>query len=132
MECPKCKFQNRDEAKFCKKCGLQFAIICPQCNATNTPDSAFCEECGYNLTKAPPEIPKSAETIPVRPIITDQERKYVTILFSDLSGYTAMTEKLDPEEVKEIMGRIFGEIALVVVKYEGFIEKYVGDAILAL
>jgi class 3 adenylate cyclase/tetratricopeptide (TPR) repeat protein len=52
-------------------------------------------------------------------------------MFSDLSGYTAMTEKLDPEEVKEIMSRIFGEIAQVVTKYEGFIEKFIGDAVVA-
>jgi class 3 adenylate cyclase/ABC-type dipeptide/oligopeptide/nickel transport system ATPase component len=56
----------------------------------------------------------------------------VTVLFSDLSGYTAMTEKLDPEEVKEIMGRVFGEISRVVARYEGFIEKFVGDAVMAL
>jgi class 3 adenylate cyclase len=59
------------------------------------------------------------------------ERKYVTAMFSDLSGYTAMSEKLDPEEVKEIMSRIFGQIAQVVAKYEGFIEKFIGDAVVA-
>src|SRR3972149_3875263 len=59
------------------------------------------------------------------------ERKQVTILFSDLSGYTAMSEKLDPEEVKEIMSRVFGGIAQVVTKYEGFIEKFIGDAVVA-
>ena len=59
------------------------------------------------------------------------ERKYVTAMFSDLSGYTAMSEKLDPEEVKEIMSRIFGEIAQVVARYEGFIEKFIGDAVVA-
>jgi class 3 adenylate cyclase/tetratricopeptide (TPR) repeat protein len=53
-------------------------------------------------------------------------------MFSDLSGYTAMTEKLDPEEVKEIMDRVFGKISQVVVKYEGFIEKFVGDAVMAI
>ena len=62
----------------------------------------------------------------------DSERKHVTILFSDLSGYTAMSERLDPEEVKDIMSRIFGDIAQVVAKYEGFIEKFVGDAVMAL
>jgi predicted ATPase/class 3 adenylate cyclase len=70
---------------------------------------------------------------PVKPIPpTDSERKHVTVLFSDLSGYTAMTEKLDLEEMKEIMGRIFGEISQVVARYEGFIEKFVGDAVMAL
>jgi class 3 adenylate cyclase/tetratricopeptide (TPR) repeat protein len=60
------------------------------------------------------------------------ERKHVTVLFSDLSGYTAMTERLDPEEVKRITARIFGEIAKVIDRYEGFIEKYAGDAVMAL
>ena len=62
----------------------------------------------------------------------EAERKQVTVLFSDLSGYTAMTERLDPEEVKEIMARVFGEIAQIVTKYEGFIEKFIGDAVVAL
>ena len=75
--------------------------------------------------------PQPIET-PSKPTITDHERKHVTVLFSDLSGYTAMTEKLDPEEVKEIMDRIFGKISQVVVKYEGFIEKFVGDAVMAI
>src|SRR4030042_6574790 len=53
-------------------------------------------------------------------------------MFSALSGYTTMSEKLDPEEVKEIWSRIFGEIAQIVTKYEGFIEKFIGDAGVAL
>ena len=69
-----------------------------------------------------------AKTIPP----TDSERKHVTVLFSDMSGYTAMTEKLDPEEVKEITGRVFGEISKIVSRYEGFIEKFIGDAVMAL
>jgi len=49
-----------------------------------------------------------------------------------MSGYTSMSERLDPEEVKEISGRIFGEISQVIAKYDGFIEKYIGDAVMAL
>jgi class 3 adenylate cyclase/tetratricopeptide (TPR) repeat protein len=60
------------------------------------------------------------------------ERKHVTVLFSDLSGYTTMSEKLDPEEAKEITSRIFGRVAEVAARYEGFIEKYIGDAVVAL
>src|SRR3972149_2316447 len=60
------------------------------------------------------------------------ERKQVTVLFSDLSGYTAMSEKLDPEEVREIMSTIFGEVAQIVAKYEGYIDKFMGDAVMVL
>ena len=62
--------------------------------------------------------------------IAASERKYITVLFSDMSGYTAMTENSSKE--KEIMGRVFGEIAQIVVRYEGFIEKFIGDAVMAL
>ena len=75
--------------------------------------------------------PASAKTKDSKPsprLSTHGERKHVTALFSDLSGYTAMTEKLDPEEVKDIMDSIFGKISKAVAKYEGFIEKFVGDA----
>ena len=60
------------------------------------------------------------------------ERRHVTVLFSDLSGYTAMTERLDPEEVKKIIGQIFGQVAQVVTKYEGQVEKFIGDAVMAV
>jgi class 3 adenylate cyclase/tetratricopeptide (TPR) repeat protein len=60
------------------------------------------------------------------------ERKRITVLFSDLSGYTAMSEKLDPEEVKEITSRIFGEATGVVDRYDGIVENYIGDAVMAL
>ncbi len=71
------------------------------------------------------------ETIPTH-ISAEGERKHVTVLFSDLTGYTAMSEKLDPEEVKEITSRIFGEVSKIVAKYDGFIEKYAGDAVMAI
>ncbi|MDC3237427.1 AAA family ATPase [bacterium] len=63
---------------------------------------------------------------------TDSERKQVTIMFSDLSEYTTMTERLDPEEVKEIMNLIFGELTKIIKSYDGFIEKFVGDSVMAV
>ena len=131
MQCPKCQFENPESLKFCGNCGAKMEIICPKCNAPNPAQFKFCGECGYDFTKTSAITPQPIET-PCKPTITDQERKHVTVMFSDLSGYTAMTEKLDPEEVKEIMDRIFGKISQVVVKYEGFIEKFVGDAVMAI
>lgn len=125
MKCPNCEIENREEAKFCLQCGNNLELKCAQCNKALPLLSKFCDNCGHKLDE-PPAKPK-----PI-PLTSDSERKNVTVLFSDLSGYTAMTEKLDPEEVKEIMGRVFGEIAQVVVRYEGFIEKFIGDAVMAL
>ena len=124
MKCPKCQFENSEGKKFCGGCGLKLESICPSCQSPNPPGYQFCGDCGHKLEEPPPKEK------PIPP--TDSERKHVTVLFSDMSGYTAMTEKLDPEETKEIMGKIFGEISTVVTKYEGFIEKFIGDAVMAL
>ena len=124
MKCPKCQFENREGAKFCKKCGIELELVCPSCGHPYEPDSTFCDECGQRLE----EVVEKEKAVPE----TEGERKHVTVLFSDLSGYTAMSERLDPEELKETMSRIFGEIAQVVTKYEGFIEKFIGDAVMAL
>jgi class 3 adenylate cyclase/tetratricopeptide (TPR) repeat protein len=124
MECPRCQFENEEGSKFCLECGERLEHQCPQCGKTLPLSAKFCSECGQRLWEIPEQEKRLSEG--------ESERKHVTVLFSDLSGYTAMSEKLDPEEVKEIMSRIFGEIAQVVTKYEGFIEKFVGDAVMAL
>ncbi len=143
MQCPKCQFENREGAKFCKRCGAKLEHTCPQCSTPLTPDSLFCDECGYDLQPpkevfdeiSEPESPAlhrrtekpSSDDAPI-----EGERKHVTVFFSDLTGYTVMSEKLDPEEVKEITTQIFDEISKIVSKYDGFIEKYAGDAVMAL
>ena len=124
MKCLKCHTENPETNKFCRECGAQLLMACPQCGAEVLPDDKFCGKCGQRLE----EVVEEEKTVPE----TEGERKHVTVLFSDLSGYTAMSERLDPEEVKEIMSKIFGEIAQVVTKYEGFIEKFIGDAVMAL
>jgi class 3 adenylate cyclase/tetratricopeptide (TPR) repeat protein len=83
----------------------------------------FCDECGE------PVEPNGERGRPKTAI--EDERRQVTVLFSDLSGYTSMSERLDPEEVKEIMSRIFGKVTAVVNKYGGTIEMFVGDAAVA-
>ncbi|MGD0664076.1 MAG: AAA family ATPase [Syntrophorhabdales bacterium] len=131
MKCPKCQVENRADAQFCKKCGGKLEISCPACGRTNPPDGTFCDGCGQALGQAAhPSEPQSAA--PSLDSAPSSERKHVTVLFSDLSGYTAMSEKLDPEEVREITSRIFGEVAKIVDRYEGFVEKYIGDAVVAL
>jgi class 3 adenylate cyclase/tetratricopeptide (TPR) repeat protein len=143
MKCPKCQSDNREGAAFCRTCGQWLSVerVCPRCTHPNPPDSRFCEACGQDLKEPSPslDLARPGSGTPEFPaenlatgITIEGERKQATVLFSDLSGYTTMTEKLDPEEVKEIMGRIFGETAKVVAKYEGFIEKFIGDAVMAI
>ena len=107
-----------------ERSGEKLELDCPQCGKTFPLLAKFCDECGKRLGEV-------AEAETVEPEV-EGERKHVTVLFSDMSGYTAMSEKLDPEEVKDIMSRIFGDIAQVVTKYEGFIERFIGDAVMAL
>jgi class 3 adenylate cyclase/tetratricopeptide (TPR) repeat protein len=96
---------------------------CPACEFENREEAKYCSECGARIGgEAKQPIRRGAEG----------ERKHATVLFSDLSGYTAMSEKLDPEEVKEVMERVFGGIARIVAKYEGYIEKFIGDAVMAV
>jgi class 3 adenylate cyclase len=143
MECPNCQFDNREGAKFCGKCGHNFEVTCQECGAKNQSENNFCDECGCTLqpdlelldkvSKAESQSfsPSSEKTSSeVSPIAG--ERKHVTVLFSDLTGYTAMSELLDPEDVKEITTQIFDQISKIISKYNGFIEKYAGDAVMAL
>jgi class 3 adenylate cyclase len=125
MQCPECQSNNPADARFCNKCGSQLEIACPKCSKANPPDSNFCNGCGHSLVQEekPDETPEPPSS---------GERKHVTVLFSDLSGYTAMSEKLDPEELKEIMTRVFDRIKEVIAKYDGFIEKFAGDAVMAI
>jgi len=103
---------------------------CRKCQFENPAGMKFCGECGTTLhfTGTGPD-PKPEQTT-ARPT-SEPERKHVTALFSDLTGYSSMTERLDPEQVKEITGRIFTGVKQIVSKYEGFIERVMGDGVLA-
>ena len=102
----------------------QSFFSCYSCGTRNLQKNRFCSECGIQLDKAT-EFGRKTGKPP-------QERKYLTVLFSDLSGYTELSTRLDPEETREIMHQIFEEIAQVITNYEGFIEKFIGDAVMAL
>jgi class 3 adenylate cyclase/tetratricopeptide (TPR) repeat protein len=143
MDCPNCNCGNPPDAKFCGGCGHRLDLTCSECGTNNPVGNQFCNECGSNLK--PPKAAAQTSLETARPPVSSTEeitpadipdipgeRKHVTVLFSDLTGYTTLSEKLDPEEVKEITGRIFGEISKIVDKYEGFIEKYAGDAVMAI
>jgi len=144
MICPQCQFENREGAKFCKKCGAKLELACPKCNSVLTADSIFCDECGYDLrkpVKVPPVdysepqfyTPKYlAEKILTTRSSIEGERKLVTVLFADVANYTSMSEKLDPEEIHQIMDGCFKILMDEIHKYEGTINQFTGDGIMAI
>src|SRR4030043_2134347 len=119
MKCPKCQTDNKEEAKFCIECGHPFELKCPQCGHPLTPVAKFCEMCGhrlYKLKEVPPidySNPQSytpkflADKILSNRRLIEGERKLVTVLFADVANYTSMAEKLDPEEVRQIVDGCF-------------------------
>ena len=144
MKCPKCRFDNPTETKFCNECGSKLELACPNCGKPNPPGSKFCNECGHDLRKpaeAPPidysepqsYTPKflADKILTIRSSI-EGERKLVTVLFADVADYTAMAEKLDPEEVHQIMDGCFKILMDEIHKYEGTINQFTGDGIMAL
>jgi len=143
MKCPECQFENREGVKFCEECGATFELECPACKAKIPYGRKYCGKCGYKLkstNKTFSEISKIED--PPSPISTNKkssditpitgERKHVTAMFSDLTGYTALSERMDPEVVKDITTQLFDKVSRIVGKYDGFIEKYAGDAVMAL
>jgi class 3 adenylate cyclase len=68
----------------------------------------------------------------VRPGAREADRRHVTVLFADLSGFTALAERLDAEDVRAFQSRLFETLAGVIARYDGFVEKFVGDAVLAV
>jgi len=95
-------------------------LHCPACGAGNPRAARFCNQCS-----------KPLGSVQGQPFI-GAERKQVTVLFSDLTGFTALSERLDPEETREIMSRVFAIAAEIVARYDGRIEKFIGDAMMAI
>jgi len=144
MKCQKCQTDNREGAKFCGKCRTKLSLICPQCDSENPPENAFCDQCGFDLKEpkeAPPidnKQPQSytpkhlADKILTNRSAIEGERKIVTVLFADVADYTSMSEKLDPEEVHQIMDGCFKILMDEIHKYEGTINQFTGDGVMAL
>jgi len=143
MKCPKCDSDNLDNRKFCGKCGAKLSKICAQCGFENLPTDIFCGDCGTQLgdSEAPSvdfSQPESytprflADKILITRSSIEGERKLVTVLFADVAGYTTLSEKLDPEEVHQIMDGCFKILMDEIHRFEGTINQFTGDGVMAL
>ena len=134
MVCSACGADNETGRKFCKECGTALVLICASCSSTNSPDSKFCGECGAALT--PPLTPPGAIARQSGPSSATQtpttERRLVSVLFADLVGFTTMSEHRDAEDVRELLSRYFDAAREAVERHGGLIEKFIGDAVMAV
>ncbi|MDH4346214.1 MAG: AAA family ATPase, partial [Thermoleophilia bacterium] len=127
MTCASCGTDNRPGRKFCSSCGAPLALACPSCGAANEPGDAFCGECGAPLvTISYKEGTAGARAEPAA------ERRLVSVLFADLVGFTPLSESRDPEEVRELLSRYFDTARRLIGLYGGTVEKFIGDAVMAV
>jgi len=144
LKCPKCQHENREDAAFCLKCGKKLERLCPQCGRSLPAEAIFCDKCGHDLIepREPSPIdysePQSytpkhlADKILADRSAIEGERKLVTVFFADVANYTAMSEKLDPEEVHQIMDGCFKILMDGIHQHEGTINQFTGDGVMAL
>src|SRR3990172_930770 len=155
MLCPSCKFDSPPQNRFCGQCGTALSLHCPQCGAEAPSGNRFCGQCGARLQAAPgppanpapvpAPAPKRgtpapaaytpkhlAEKILKGRSALEGERRQVTVLFADVAGFTSLAEKLDPEEVHRIIDRCFELITAEVHRFEGTVNQYTGDGVMAL
>jgi adenylate cyclase len=122
MRCPSCGFENPEGFRFCGSCGTALARACPNCGAEVPEGFRFCGTCGH----------PADETVAEAPAALPSERRPVTILFADLVGFSTLAEHMDPEELRGLMTDTFAELTAEVEKREGTVEKFIGDAVMAV
>src|SRR5436190_2123320 len=114
--CSNCGAENAPGARFCSSCGTALAPRCPNCRSEVSPGARFCQTCGHPLWAEGPA----------------EERKLATALFVDLVDSTKLADRLDPEKVRSILQAYFSLVSTTVQAWGGTVEKYVGDAAVAV
>ena len=129
MPCPNCGRVNPAGQKFCGDCGKPLIAVCPSCSSANPPGQKFCGECGAPLLQ-----PAATEPAPrgERKEARVAERRFVSVLFADLVGFTKLSESRDAEEVRELLSSYFDRCKRLISLYGGTVEKFIGDAVMAV
>ncbi|HWK67698.1 MAG TPA: adenylate/guanylate cyclase domain-containing protein [Rhizobiaceae bacterium] len=144
MNCANCGLEIESDFAFCPRCGQRQPRRCDSCGYSCAPDFAFCPKCGAQIGKLA-AVPRSDAgkapsggqlLVPGAPDAPspspDGDRRTVTVLFADLSGFTELSERLDPEITRGLQNELFEELTAAVQKFDGFVDKFIGDALLAL
>ena len=130
MICSNCETENPVGTKFCKECGTRLGLVCASCGNALLPDAKFCSECGTSVAAATSGPAATARTPAVTAPVA--ERRIVSVLFADLVGFTSLAEGRDAEDTRELLSRYFELSRDVVERYGGTLEKFIGDAVMAV
>ena len=121
--CAACGTENGPDHKFCMECGAALTRACPACGTPNPSPSKFCVECGASLA--------TEAAAPVGDI-TATERRLVSVLFLDLVSFTTLSEQRDAEDMRELLSSYFETARTVIDRHGGIVEKFIGDAVMAV
>ncbi len=134
--CLACGAEGAPGKRFCGDCGAPLPVTCPACGELAEPGQRFCGDCGAPLSAraAGPGTPGAgiAEPGRARPEQPRPERRQVSVLFCDLVGFTPLAENRDPEDVRELLSGYFALAKKIVARHGGVIEKFIGDAVMAV
>ena len=127
MKCPRCQFEAPSGADFCPACGTGLAGVCPECGTQNAPTHNFCLKCGSPLVSVVGRVPE------IRPARSspEAERRQLTVMFCDLVGSTALSVRLDPEDLRDVIAAYHARVNGVVRQFDGFVAQYMGDGAMA-
>jgi class 3 adenylate cyclase/tetratricopeptide (TPR) repeat protein len=121
IACPSCAAANPAGNRFCGACGASLTLICPFCGTENPAGNRFCGTCGSPLAVVAPGTAPGVE-----------ERKVVTVVFADLTASTEMASRLDPEDLRGVLRPFFDAMVSEIDRYGGTVEKFIGDAVVAV
>ena len=127
MRCPKCMAENAATRRFCAECGSPLPSPCPACGFENEPFARFCGGCGKSIGEA---AASAAPTPSSQPRADTAERRQLTVMFCDLVGSTALASRLDPEDLREVLGAYHECIANAIARFDGFVARYMGDGVM--
>ena len=130
MICPRCRADVASGKKFCGDCGSPMPWVCSACGSENPSDKRFCGDCGAALGSGPAAAPREAPAPAPAPVPAAAERRQLTVLFADLVGSTLLGTRLDPEDLREVINAYHGCVTGLVVRYDGFVARYMGDGLL--
>ncbi len=140
MICSNCGTENKPGRKFCGGCAAPLAAACPNCGYANEPDMRFCGECATPLVAGAAAAPTSAarsiaaagSILSAGAAASVAELRLVSILFADLVGFTTLAEGRDAEDTRDLLSRYFDLSREVIGRYGGTVEKFIGDAVMAV